>query len=112
MQALQLPKPINKYRQSNGDITSACFAKSKTPQTPKNKSFKRKKTGIKANKIKMKSILSDLKIITKNKGVSTGVEWLNAQGEKIESFSPVDGKRLASVYSCDKEQYEAVIQKA
>src|ERR1035437_4517148 len=56
--------------------------------------------------------LSQLKITGKNKGVSTGTAWLSSKGEKIESYSPVDGKLIASVNAVDKESYEAVIQKA
>ncbi len=56
--------------------------------------------------------LSQLKITGKNKSVSTGTAWLSSKGEKIESYSPVDGKLIASVNAVDKESYEAVIQKA
>src|SRR5450759_2306609 len=56
--------------------------------------------------------LSQLKITGKNKSVSTGTKWLSTKGEKIESYSPVDGKLIASVNAVDKESYEAVIQKA
>ena len=56
--------------------------------------------------------LSDLKIVSDNKGVSTGTKWLTVNGDKIESHSPVDGKLIASVNTVDKKNYEAVIQKA
>ena len=56
--------------------------------------------------------LSQLKISGNNKGVFTGTNWLSSKGEKIESYSPVDGKLIASVNTVDKENYDAVVQKA
>ena len=47
-----------------------------------------------------------------NNGVSTGTKWIESRGEKIESFSPVDGKLIAAVNGADKKNYESVIQKA
>jgi len=44
--------------------------------------------------------------------VSTGNDWINSTGETIGSFSPVDGKKIASVTATDKESYEAVVKKA
>lgn len=55
--------------------------------------------------------LKTLKIEKKNKGVSTGNNWINSTGETIDSFSPVDGKKIASVTATDKESYEAVVKK-
>ena len=56
--------------------------------------------------------LSQLKISTNNNGVSTGTEWLSSKNEKIESYSPVDGKLIASVSTVNKKNYETVLQKA
>jgi len=56
--------------------------------------------------------LKTLKIEEKNKGVSTGTNWINSTGEAIDSFSPVDGKKIAAVTATDKESYEAVVKKA
>jgi len=56
--------------------------------------------------------LSQLNISRNNNGVFTGTKWLKTTNEKIESFSPVDGKLIASVSTVDKEAYESVIQKA
>ena len=58
------------------------------------------------------NFLKDLQISSKNHGVSTGNVWLKSKGEKINSFSPVNGKLIATVSSADKESYEAVIVKA
>ena len=56
--------------------------------------------------------LAQLKIQKNNNGVSTGLLWPKAKGEKINSFSPVDGKLIASVTGADKNNYDAVIKKA
>ncbi len=57
-------------------------------------------------------MLTQLKIKKNNNGVSTGLLWPKAIGEKINSFSPVDGKLIASVTSASKNDYNAVIIKA
>ncbi len=56
--------------------------------------------------------LSQLKIQKNNNGVSTGLLWPKAGGEKINSFSPVDGKLIAAVTAANKKNYDAVISKA
>jgi len=56
--------------------------------------------------------LKIFKINAQNPGVSTGVDWIKSSGEKIDSFSPVDGKLIASVISSDKQGYEKVISVA
>ena len=56
--------------------------------------------------------LKALKIEAVNKGVSTGTQWVSCNGEMIDSFSPVDGKKIGSVISADKASYEVVIKKA
>lgn len=56
--------------------------------------------------------LKTLRIESINKGVSTGIQWINSTGETIDSFSPVDDKKIGSVTAADKESYEAVIKKA
>ncbi|MEO5892066.1 MAG: aldehyde dehydrogenase family protein [Ferruginibacter sp.] len=60
----------------------------------------------------IKDILPVLQIKEKNKGVSTGTKWLSSKGVAIDSFSPVDGKLIASVKSCDKVTYDAVVSQA
>lgn len=57
-------------------------------------------------------LLQDLKISDINPGTGTGTEWINSSGEPIHSYSPVDGKKIATVISTDKSAYEQVIQKA
>jgi aldehyde dehydrogenase (NAD+) len=56
--------------------------------------------------------LKDLQLEKDNSGVSTGTEWLKTTGEKISSYSPVDGKLIGTVTSADKDSYEKVIKKA
>ncbi len=56
--------------------------------------------------------LSQLNINKNNNGISTGTKWLTAKAEKIESYSPVDGKLIASVNTVNKETCDAVIQTA
>jgi len=60
----------------------------------------------------MNDFLTELGIQTANEGVSTGSKWLKAGGSIIESYSPVDGKLIASVTSAGKENYDAVIKQA
>ena len=45
-------------------------------------------------------------------GVSTGLNWLSANGETIDSYSPVDGKKIGSVIAADKSNYEEIISTA
>lgn len=56
--------------------------------------------------------LSELGIRESNSGVSTGNLLIHASGPVIASYSPVDGKKIASVISTDRDSYESVIQKA
>jgi len=53
--------------------------------------------------------LQQLGLLQHNQGVSTGTVWINANGLTIESFSPVDGKKIGSVTSVDKNSYESLI---
>jgi aldehyde dehydrogenase (NAD+) len=56
--------------------------------------------------------LKRLNVFKENKGVSTGTKWMDASREKIQSSSPVDGKQIASVTSCDKKSYDKIIDAA
>ena len=47
-----------------------------------------------------------------NQGTSTGNNWIRSSGEKIDSFSPVDGKLIGSVSAADKDSYEKIIKTA
>ncbi len=56
--------------------------------------------------------LRQLQIQAGNPGTSTGREWIAAHGPALESWSPVDGQRIAAVISTDKESYEKVVKTA
>ena len=60
----------------------------------------------------MQDILKILTIDSQNQGCFTGSKWINSKGEKIDSFSPVDGKLIGSVTAADKNSYDKVIQTA
>ena len=59
----------------------------------------------------IKEVLDQLGIEEVNSGASTGGHWFNTEGERIDSFSPVDGKLIASVKAATKTEYEACIVK-
>lgn len=56
--------------------------------------------------------LKALGIATANKGVSTGEKWLEGGENSIDSWSPVDGKKIASVQLASRASYDAAIEKA
>jgi aldehyde dehydrogenase (NAD+) len=56
--------------------------------------------------------LQQLNISAENAGTSTGSDWLPSGAGALESFSPVDGKRIAAVTATDKTGYEAVVEAA
>ena len=56
--------------------------------------------------------LSTLQISQNNAGASTGTEWIKSTGETIHSYSPVDGKLIASVTAAERTTYNAVLDKA
>lgn len=62
--------------------------------------------------MKMDKVLGKLNISKLNEGAATGAKWLKAGGEKLESFSPADGKRIAAVTTVTRENYDAVIAQA
>lgn len=61
----------------------------------------------------MNSVLKNLGIQDVNPAYSTGKVWGNTANTKvIDSYSPVDGKKIASVQSAGKEDYETVLKQA
>ena len=56
--------------------------------------------------------LQALGIEKENSGVSTGQNWLAGSGPQLRSFSPVDGKEIATSGSASKDEYDAVITTA
>lgn len=65
-----------------------------------------------ATMTEIQEILETLGIKSTNSGASAGGKWFETKGEKIDSYSPVDGKLIASVNSATEADYEAVILKA
>lgn len=55
--------------------------------------------------------LQNLAINDINNGTSTGTNWLPTS-DLLDSYSPVDGKKIASVQITTKETYEQVVAKA
>lgn len=62
--------------------------------------------------MKMNKVLSKLGIVQVNEGAATGAKWIKAKGEKLESYSPVDGKLIAAVNTVTRENYDEVIAQA
>jgi aldehyde dehydrogenase (NAD+) len=57
--------------------------------------------------------LDELQIKEQNPGTSTGTKWIESRGPMLESFSPVDGKRIATLTMTDKAAaYDEVVGKA
>lgn len=69
-------------------------------------------TSAQTNTAEMQTILAELGIKNENKGAAAGLHWFATRGEKIDSFSPVDGSHIASVFSATEMEYEACILKA
>jgi aldehyde dehydrogenase (NAD+) len=59
-----------------------------------------------------KKILSALQIDKINQGASTGSKWMKGSGKMLESFSPVDGKLIATVEETGAKTYEKVMSVA
>lgn len=61
----------------------------------------------------IQSILKQLGIASLNPSYSTGSKWSPAtDGKQIDSMSPVDGKKIASVYTASEQEYNHVITTA
>jgi len=56
--------------------------------------------------------LQHLQIQAENAGTSTGNEWLSSGGTALDSFSPVDGKRISSIITTDRASYDKVVEAA
>lgn len=62
--------------------------------------------------MKINKVLDILGINKLNEGAATGTKWLKAGGEKIDSYSPVDGKLIASVTASSGKTYDNVVKQA
>ena len=58
------------------------------------------------------NFLEQLHIEKNNHGTSTGLEWIENNAAKIDSYSPVDGKLIASVIATDQEAFEHTVLKS
>ncbi len=56
--------------------------------------------------------LQQLNLQASNPGSSTGTQWIPSTGAALDSFSPVDGKKIGTVVTTDRAAYEAIVQKA
>lgn len=56
----------------------------------------------------IKEALDSLGVKRSNQGVSTGMNWLRSKGDRIESYSPVDGRLIATVQAGDERTYQQV----
>ncbi|WP_163325312.1 L-piperidine-6-carboxylate dehydrogenase [Draconibacterium mangrovi] len=63
-------------------------------------------------KIDISKELKQLGISEVNNGVCTGTEWKTTSGAVVESFSPSDGKLIASVNQATAADYHEVVKKA
>jgi len=60
----------------------------------------------------IEEVLQTLNIDVINPGSSTGIKWFSGKGERLSSFSPVDGERIAEVEMPDNDTYEMIINTA
>ena len=62
--------------------------------------------------LEIQEILDQLGIEATNSGASTGSFWYETKGETIDSYSPVDGKLIASVTAATEAEYQKIVDKA
>ncbi|MCK9206044.1 MAG: aldehyde dehydrogenase family protein [Salinivirgaceae bacterium] len=60
----------------------------------------------------MDEILQKLGITEVNAGMSTGADWFQTKGAVLDSFSPIDNQKLATVTSASKADYQLLMSKA
>ncbi|MFM2207947.1 MAG: hypothetical protein RL213_1922, partial [Bacteroidota bacterium] len=56
--------------------------------------------------------LKSLGIKETNPGAGTGTRWSSSNGKVLDSYSPVDGRKIASVHEATPEDYEAAMKSA
>jgi aldehyde dehydrogenase (NAD+) len=56
--------------------------------------------------------LKHLSIQSHNPGISTGTQWFEGAGERLSSFSPVDGKLIATTGTADRGTYDSALAQA
>ena len=60
----------------------------------------------------IKEALSSLGIKKTNAGASTGNKWFSGGSAVLESYSPVDGLHIASVYATTEKNYDKIVSTA
>ena len=60
----------------------------------------------------MQKILKQLGLSAINNGTSTGLKAIASKGQKLDSYSPVDGKLIGSVHSTKRNDYDKVVETA
>ena len=53
--------------------------------------------------------LATLRVDALNKGISTGQNWITSTTPPIDSFSPVDGKKIGTVETAGREDYDKIV---
>jgi len=64
------------------------------------------------DKYGISKMLNDLSISEINNGASTGAEWIETNGDFLESYSPTDGKLIGKVKQASWDDYESIVSKA
>ncbi len=60
----------------------------------------------------IREALDSLGVKKRNPGVSTGMEWIRTTGNRIESYSPADGKLIGTVQAADERAYERALKQS
>ena len=60
----------------------------------------------------MQKILKQLGLSAINNGTSTGLKAIASKGQKLDSYSPVDGKLIGSVHSTKRNDFDKVVETA
>ena len=64
------------------------------------------------NNFGIREALEELGLQSRNPGTSTGAKWHKSSSELIDSYSPVDGKKIGSVYTTSGDSYKEVVNVA
>ncbi len=60
----------------------------------------------------MREELRNLGVFPMNSGAGTGTAWIEAEGEVLQSFSPIDGSLIAGVHQASEADYGKVAESA
>jgi aldehyde dehydrogenase (NAD+) len=61
---------------------------------------------------KIQSVLQELGMQDINPGVCTGTKWIETSGEVLTSYSPADGRPIASIRQATRDDYDKVVSQA